>query len=107
MSSVESQKRYTVEEYLSHEKESVDKHEFYAGEIVAVLEGSLDHGAIAFNWCGELKAALKGKNCRAFTSDVKVRIETEDAFVYPDVFQIPKDSLSPGVRHNFAELTGR
>lgn len=85
MSTVERQKRYTIQEYLSLEKDSPERHEYYAGEIFAMSGGSLDHGAIAFNWCGELKAALKGKDCRAFTSDVKVRIEAEDAFVYPDV----------------------
>lgn len=49
--------------------------------------GTADHSAISLNVGALLFNSLKGKQCRAFNSDMKVRLELADhtRFYYPDV----------------------
>ena len=47
--------------------------------------GTIEHGALALAVTGELRAALRGKPCRAFSSDVRVRIPETDLATYPDL----------------------
>ena len=41
---------------------------------------------IALNIASLLKDHLRGGSCRAYISDMKLRVETANAFFYPDVF---------------------
>jgi Uma2 family endonuclease len=75
----------TAEAYLELEKTSEVKHQFVAGEVFAMVGASLKHASIVLELGMRLHAALKGRPCRVFTSDVKVRIDEADAFYYPDV----------------------
>jgi Uma2 family endonuclease/predicted nucleic acid-binding protein len=72
-------------EYLRLERASPERHEFLRGEVYAMAGGSPEHGALAAAWIGELRAALAGKPCRVFTSDVRVRIQETGLTTYPDV----------------------
>lgn len=89
--SFEKDRRYTVEEYLQLERDSPEKHEYIDGWIVPVGEtlamagGSVNHSAITLNIAGELRNLLKGKPCRVFQSDLRVRIPRHALFTYPDV----------------------
>jgi Uma2 family endonuclease len=77
----------TVEDYLAGEEKSDIKHEFLGGVIHAMAGGTNDHAAIAMNAGISLGSQLRGKSCRTFGSDAKVRIEFPDhtRFYYPDV----------------------
>ena len=75
---------YTEEEYLRWEEDAPVKSEFSRGEIRAVSGGTDDHAAIAFNISGALSAALRGRDCRGMSSDMKVRTP-RGTFRYPDV----------------------
>ncbi len=46
--------------------------------------GSLSHSAIGTNITAALKAALRGKECKVFNSDLRIRIEDLNSFVYSD-----------------------
>jgi Uma2 family endonuclease len=72
-------------DYLLRECSSPERHEFLRGEVYAMAGGSPEHGALAAAWIGELRVALGGKPCRAFTSDVRVRIRETGLTTYPDV----------------------
>ena len=50
--------------------------------------GTIEHGALALAVAGELRAALRGKPCRAFSSDVRVRIPETDLATYPDLSMV-------------------
>jgi len=50
--------------------------------------GSLNHAQIAVNICSELRNGLKGKPCKALNSDLKIEIEEENSYFYPDVVVI-------------------
>ncbi len=75
----------TYAEYLAAEATSEVRHEFLNGEVWAMAGGTPAHGALAAAVTGELHAALRGKPCRAFSSDVRVRIPETGLSTYPDV----------------------
>jgi Uma2 family endonuclease len=75
----------TYAEYLAAEAVAEVRHEFLNGEVWAMAGGTIEHGALALAVAGELRAALSGKPCRAFSSDVRVRIPETDLATYPDL----------------------
>lgn len=77
----------TVDEYLKAEESSLIRHEYLAGQIFAMAGASEEHNLIAGNIYALLRPHLRGSDCRAFVSDmkVKVRVENVDIFYYPDL----------------------
>ena len=75
----------TYAEYLAAEAVAEARHEFLNGEVREMAGGTIEHGALALAVAGELRAALRGKPCRAFSSDVRVRIPETDLATYPDL----------------------
>jgi Uma2 family endonuclease len=71
-------------EYLEREQASEAKHEFLRGEIFAMAGGTPEHAALQAAVTGELRNALKGKPCRVYASDLRVRVEATDFSCYPD-----------------------
>lgn len=77
-------RRMTADEYLAFERASTEKHEFADGEIFAMSGGKGPHANVAANIIGSFTAALRGRSCRTYTSDMRVHIPSSDRFVYPD-----------------------
>jgi len=77
----------SLEDYLAGEEKADIKHEFIGGAVYAMAGASTEHNQIALNIAFAARSHLKGRPCRVFMSDVKVRIEIggEDIFYYPDV----------------------
>ncbi|ONG38723.1 hypothetical protein BKE30_11175 [Alkanindiges hydrocarboniclasticus] len=73
----------TEQEYLQGELQSQTKHEFVHGEVFAMVGASAGHNLISGNVFAELRAHLKGKSCRPYINDMKVKIAQN--FYYPDV----------------------
>lgn len=78
-------KKLTIEEYLTFERESSEKHEYYRGEVFLMSGASLQHNIIFSNLFGELTMCLKGKSCRPYGSDMRVCIPQNTLFTYPDI----------------------
>lgn len=76
---------YTVAEYLEMEKASDTKHEFFEGEVFAMAGAGRRHNVIAKNTSGELYAALRGKPCQPYGSDLRIHIPENTLFTYPDI----------------------
>lgn len=84
---------YTVEEYLSIDRESVERYEFLDGEIFLMAGESVRHGDISVNLIGELRNQLKGKDCRVLAKDTKTKSggfvrmsqSRKGMFSYPDL----------------------
>jgi Uma2 family endonuclease len=76
-----------VDDYLSGEQSSDVRHEYLSGAVYAMAGGTAEHHQIALNVAFALRSHLKGKPCRVFVFDFKVRLETgeKDIFYYPDV----------------------
>lgn len=74
-----------VEEYFALDDASPEiRYEYIDGEVYALAGGSLDHSSIAVNLIAELKNRLRGKTCRVYNSDARVKI-SERRYVYPDI----------------------
>jgi Uma2 family endonuclease len=78
----------TPEEYLAIERRSETKHEYFNGEVFAMVGASRRHNLIAGNIFGELRQQLKGKPCEAYTSDMRVRIPATGLYTYLDVIVV-------------------
>ncbi|MGK2950994.1 MAG: Uma2 family endonuclease, partial [Thiobacillus sp.] len=60
--------------YLHGEEAATLKHEFVGGEIYAMSGASERHNRIALNIAFHLRSATRGKPCRAFMADMKLRL---------------------------------
>lgn len=76
---------YTIAEYLDLETEADEKHEYIDGRIVAMSGGSLRASLIASNLTATLHRALRGKPCRVYTSDARVRVAGTPFVTYSDL----------------------
>lgn len=77
--------RMTYAEYLALERTSAEKHEYLRGEVWAMAGGTPRHALMQANCSRLLGAALAGKPCGVYSSDLRVRIEATDRSTYPDV----------------------
>ena len=75
--------RYTFADYVALERASNVKHEHLEGQIYAMAGGTPEHAAMAAAVSGLLFAQLRGKPCRVYSSDLRVR--AKDLTTYPDV----------------------
>ena len=80
------QERMTADDFLDWEAKQPDKHEFVNGEIFAMVGVTRLHATISGNVFSALKQHLRSTPCRAYMADMKLKLETADAFFYPDVF---------------------
>ena len=77
--------RHSVEDYFRLERDSSVRHEYHEGLILAMAGNSPEHSLIASNLIGELHARLKGKPCRVYESNLRVRAGKTSRYVYPDL----------------------
>lgn len=75
----------TYAEYLAAEVASAVRHEYLAGDVWAPAGGTIEHGGLAVAVAREIGVAIRGKPCRAFSSDVRVRMRETDLATYPDL----------------------
>jgi len=75
----------TVEEYLLFEESQEVRHEYVNGRIFQMTGGTAAHNLMSLNIAASLKTQLKGSGCRAYMTDIKVRVEATNSFYYPDV----------------------
>lgn len=86
MASTEEQTYITHEDYLTGELASAVRHEYLAGQVFAMAGASEAHATVAGNLFALLRSHVRGGPCRVYIADMKVRVDTADAFYYPDVF---------------------
>src|SRR5262245_867970 len=87
MSAAPKMKLVSIEDYLAGELGSPVKHEYLGGVVYARAGARNVHNTIASNALGTLYGRLRGKPCRPFNSDTKIRIRLpgQVRFYYPDV----------------------
>src|SRR5205823_2894801 len=77
----------SVQDYLDGELSSPIKHEYLGGVVYAMAGARNVHNLIASNALIALGNRLRGRGCRPYNSDTKVRVRlpTQVRFYYPDV----------------------
>ena len=78
----------TPEEYLDIERKAEFKSEYYHGEMFAMAGGSPRHAWIIANLIYELVRQLKGRPCRVYPSDLRLRVSPTGLYTYPDVMVV-------------------
>jgi Uma2 family endonuclease len=77
-------KLITAEQYLAQERVATFKSEFFAGEVFAMAGGTPNHSLIAANFAGEARGLLKGRPCKVFNSELRVKVNPTGLYTYPD-----------------------
>lgn len=77
--------KISIEEYLAMENASMEKHEYYQGEIIAMSGKKVPHNMITGNLFFALWQKLKGKKFKLFGSDLRIHIQSNTLFTYPDI----------------------
>jgi Uma2 family endonuclease len=94
----------SIEDYLEDEQGGDIKHEYLAGQVVAMGGASDKHGFIAGSLYAALLPAARRKHCQLFIADMKVRVDhdTGSYFYYPDLLLTcdPDDKESPYYRRH-------
>ncbi len=84
------------EEFLRMEELADEKHEYAHGRVYAMAGASDNHELVSMNLAVALHSHLRGKGCRVYKSDMKLRLalHRSDLFYYPDVMVVcdPEDS---------------
>lgn len=78
---------YTFGDYLALERDSEVRHEFDAGEILAMSGGTARHSALAARMIVALGNTC-APGCTVFTSDMRVRVVATGRATYPDVSMV-------------------
>jgi len=77
--------RFTFDDYLRVEEDSVVRHEFLAGRIWAMAGGTPAHARMCGNVIALLNVALRERRCSVFTTDLRIRVLATGLATYPDV----------------------
>ena len=79
---------YSLEEYLRREEHTIDKHEFYNGQILKMANSKFYHNLIIHNITRVIGNILLDSSYFVLGDSQKVYIEAENAAVYPDAIVI-------------------
>ena len=79
---------YTPEEYLALERGADHRSEYVNGRIYAMAGASRRHNLIALSLGSEIRAALRGRPCEAYVSDMRVKVAATGFYTYPDVVAV-------------------
>lgn len=88
MQAAKELERFSVEEYLVWESKNEIRHEYIGGMVYAMAGATEEHNLITGNIFAALHGHLRGKPCRLFSAEMKVRLEISntDILYYPDLF---------------------
>ena len=78
-------KLVSVEDYLATEAESLQKHEYVNGHVLAMSGSTEAHNLICSNLSRIISNHLESTGCRLYHNDMKVRVEATNSFYYPDI----------------------
>ncbi|MBD2703789.1 Uma2 family endonuclease [Spirosoma sp. BT702] len=73
------------EEYLSAERQALDKSEFFNGEVIPMASATRNHNRITENLSVLIGAFLEEASCQSFSSDMRVYLPATELFAYPDI----------------------
>jgi Uma2 family endonuclease len=76
------------DDYLSIERASPTKNEYYKGEMFAMAGAGNNHNIITANIIGEIHRHLRGKGCTIYPSDMRLHIPENSLYTYPDAMVV-------------------
>ena len=85
MQNFAASKKYTLEEYAELEKNSEERLEYFDGNIWSMAGASPNHESIVSNLIYILKSGTRGKKCRVYGSNLRIKVPVYEPYRYPDV----------------------
>jgi Uma2 family endonuclease len=80
-----AKKNISAHEYFTMEEVAEYKNEYYHGEIFAMSGASFHHNLIAMNVSGYLHGLLRDSECFVLSGDMKIQIDEDTHYTYPDI----------------------
>lgn len=80
-----ARQRISFGEYVRIESMSPIRHEWLDGTVWAMAGGTPEHAAVAINVSTQLSTPLRGRPCRVFGSDLRIRVRATGLGTHPDV----------------------
>jgi Uma2 family endonuclease len=71
--------------YFEMEEQAETKSEYFHGEIFAMTGASVRHNLIASNLIADLNNRLREKDCYVFPGDIKLQVDADRHYTYPNV----------------------
>ncbi len=85
MSALPKKKYISPEEYLNLEETSLEKNEYFNGEIFQMAGASEKHNTIAMNIASNIHFQLRKRSCKSYQNDMRLFVEESGLYTYPDV----------------------
>lgn len=82
-----------MQEYLQQEEISHTKNEYVNGQIIPMVGGNTNHNQISGNITAELNFAFKKRDYLVYMGDVRLWIDSDRKFTYPDVMIVAGNPL--------------
>lgn len=79
--------------YLAIERAAETRSEFFDGEMFAMAGTTKNHARIVMNLSRELSSLLKGKKCEPFATDLRVKVQANGLYTYPDLLVVCGEQL--------------
>ena len=76
--------RYSFQDYLAVEEMGPVRHEFVNGVILAMAGGTPEHAALSAAVVVQLGTHLRGRSCRTYSADLRLRIPSTGLATYAD-----------------------
>ncbi len=80
-----ARKKISAEEYFRIEETSEVKHEYFKGDIYAMAGAGSSHNLIVSNLIRTLGNQLRTSPCLVYPSDMRVQVNENSHYAYPDV----------------------
>lgn len=77
-------KIYTLEEYFQLELDSNERFEYFNGKVYSMAGVNQEHDAIESNVHTSIKLKLRGKKCRAFLANMRLKVPSLPPYRYSD-----------------------
>lgn len=76
---------YTLEEYAELERSTDERLEYFEGNVWSMAGASPNHEEISVNLASALKNALRGRSCRVYGANLRVKVPIYLPYRYPDL----------------------
>jgi len=77
--------RISPQEYLARERQAATESEYFGGELFAMSGASAAHVLLVTNVVSELREQLRARDCRVYSTDLRVKVSATGLYTYPDV----------------------
>lgn len=76
--------KMSLAQFMAWENAQVERHEFYRGEVFAMVGGTARHNRVILNLASRINDHLDGTGCQVFAENMKVQL-ADEGVLYPDV----------------------